>query len=93
MSTWYKCENGNSTRPAAQDTTSSKKWNYVRKDFRRIAAQEKDGQIYPEHWEWMEMKVAKETWGAYLQGETNAANIDYIAMMADIEIPTEEEDE
>lgn len=41
----------------------------------------------------MEMKVAKETWGAYLQGETNAANIDYIAMMADIEIPTEEEAE
>lgn len=91
MNTWYKCENGDSVQPAAQDTTSSKKWNYVRKDFRRIAAQEKDGQIYPEHWEWMEMKVAKETWGTYLQGETNAANIDYLAMMADIEIPTEEE--
>ena len=28
---------------------------------------------------------------AQAQAEINAANIDYIAMMADIEIPTEEE--
>lgn len=27
---------------------------------------------------------------AMAQAETNAANIDYLAMMADIEIPTEE---
>ena len=90
-STWYKSSNASSVRPAAQDTTSSQKWNYARKGFRRVAAQEVDGQAIPEHWEWMELRVAKTNWETYLQGETNAANIDYIAMMADIEIPTEEE--
>lgn len=41
----------------------------------------------------MELKILKENMSAYKQTETNAANIDYIAMMADIEIPTEEEEE
>lgn len=58
-----------------------------------MAARTADGQTVPEHWEWHEMKVQKSQWGVYLQGEANAANIDYIAMMADIEIPTEEEEE
>ena len=35
-------------------------------------------------------KLEHDAWLANAQAETNAANIDYIAMMSDIEIPTEE---
>ena len=58
---WRKSENGNSTKPAALDTTSSRKWNYVRKDFILIESTEE----IPEHWEWMDQKVLKEDWETY----------------------------
>ena len=60
---WQKAENGNTTKPAALDTTSSKRWNYVRKDFELIEATEE----VPAHWRWMEKKVLKEDWGAFMQ--------------------------
>lgn len=39
------------------------------------------------------LKAEHDAWLANCQALTNAANIDYISMMADIEIPTEEEGE
>lgn len=39
------------------------------------------------------LKAEHDAWLANCQALTNAANIDYISMMADIEIPTEEEAE
>ena len=37
------------------------------------------------------LKAEHDAWLAQMQSAVNAANIDYISMMADIEIPTEEE--
>ncbi len=39
------------------------------------------------------LKAEHDAWLANSRAETNAANVDYIAMMSDIEIPTEEEEE
>ena len=58
---WRRVENGSSTKPAKIDTVSSKKWNYIRKDFELIEATEE----IPEHWAWMENKVSKEDWETY----------------------------
>lgn len=37
------------------------------------------------------LKAEHDAWLANYKAEINAANVDYIAMMSDIEIPTEEE--
>lgn len=37
------------------------------------------------------LKAEHDAWVANFYAETNAANIDYIAMMTDVEIPTEED--
>ena len=58
---WYKNENGDLTRPADIDSTLSKKYVYVRKDFKQIEATEE----IPAHWEWLETKVLKEDWEIY----------------------------
>lgn len=86
---WTRSENGSLTKPADIDTTSSKVYNTVRKDFEQVEATEE----IPAHWTWVELKVRKEDWETYQQAAINAANIDYIAMMMDVEIPTEEEEE
>ena len=39
------------------------------------------------------LKMEHDAWLALSQAEKNMANVDYIAMMADIEIPTEEDGE
>ena len=38
------------------------------------------------------LKMEHDAWLAKSRAERNAANVDYIAMMADIEIPTEEDE-
>jgi len=58
---WKKVENGDSVKPESLDTTSSRRWNYVRKNFELIEATDD----YPEHWEWMEIKVLKDDWETY----------------------------
>lgn len=37
------------------------------------------------------LKIEHDAWLAKYKAQTNAANLDYIAMMADVEIPTEDE--
>ena len=60
---WYKAESGNSTKPAETDTTSSKKWNYIRKDFEFVEeVADREKVITPAHWEWLEAKVLKNDW-------------------------------
>ena len=44
-------------------------------------------------WVYEEMRIAKDEWELYKSVERNTANIDYIAMMSDIEIEEDEEDE
>lgn len=39
------------------------------------------------------LKLEHDAWLANWQAENNQANIDYLAMMSDIEIPTEEDED
>ena len=74
---------GGADKPSELDTTSSKKWNYVRKNFVYVEAEENDDTTIPAHWEWEEMKISKGDWDVFQQVQ---ANIDYLAMMLDIEL-------
>jgi hypothetical protein len=88
---WYYAEG--KERPAIVDETSSKKWVYVRRD---IHAEERIDEMAGETYTvyvWLEMKIAKDSWGLYKAVERNTANIDYIAMVEDIEIEDGEDDE
>ncbi len=55
---WYENANGEDIRPAEIDSTSSKVYVYVRKDFEHIEATEEDSA----HYKWKEMKIPKEMW-------------------------------
>ena len=73
---WYKASNGDTTKPAALDTTSSKIYAYARKEFEEIPASGEGEQIIPAHWEWMECKFPKEIVAIFQQTEENADNVD-----------------
>ena len=65
---WYKTESGTSVRPEDKDTTSSKKYNYIRKDFEFVDPVSDKGEvIIPGHWEWLEAKILKEDWETFTQ--------------------------
>ena len=80
---WHKVESAN--RPQETDTTSSKKWNYIRKNITEEIKTDDQGNEYITY-VFDERKIAKDNWGVYLQTEQNAANIDYIAIMSDIDL-------
>lgn len=75
---WYKVENGSSTKPPVTDTTSSKVYNYIRKDFVLIP-EENDR---PEHWEWTEQKIPKTDWELFtsVMGHDEALDDVYAAL-------------
>lgn len=88
---WYEAEG--TTRPENIDTTSSKKYNYVRKDIHtETRTDEMTGKAYTVY-VWLERKIAKDDWELYKAVEKNTADIDYICMMTDIEIEDGEDDE
>ena len=75
--------------PPEVDTTSSKKYNYVTNNVTEVQVEQEEGDpviLY----EYDQLKINKEDWGLYLLTEKNAANIDYVAMMTDVELPEEE---
>lgn len=59
---WEHVE-GSNIRPAETDTTSSKKYVYVRKNITFFEATEDRG----EHYEWDEQKVDKSDWAIFKQ--------------------------
>lgn len=71
---WYKNENGESTKPVAIDSTSSKQWAYIRKDFELVEATE----VRPEHWEWQELKIPKDALAIFQQTTENTDNVDML---------------
>lgn len=75
---WYINSNGENIKPPALDTTSSQKWNYVRKNFEEVAATEE----IPAHWQWLETKIAKDDWTIYEQvlGHDDALDDVYAAL-------------
>lgn len=88
---WYEAEA--TERPIMLDTTSSKVYNYVRKNVTETQhTDEMTGETYTV-WVFEEMKIPKDSWALYKAVERNTANIDYIAMMKDVELEEGEEDE
>ena len=71
---WYKNQNGDSVKPEAVDSASSKRWAYIRKDFLLVEATEE----MPEHWEWQEMKIPKEALAIYEQTVGNTEGVDML---------------
>ena len=59
---WRHTE-GSGVMPQALDTTSSKKYVYVRKNLVLVEATEEIGA----HYEWDEKKIPKEDWAVYEQ--------------------------
>lgn len=83
---WYECENGNFARPADVDTTSSRVYIYVRRNFEFIPEHTEGETVIPGHYRWEEMKIPHEIWPAYRDQMQNTANIEYLAMMTDVEL-------
>ena len=79
---WYKSESD--TRPELVDETSSRDVTYIRKNIREEVREDmgEERTVYT----YDECKLSKDAYMLYQQNETNAANIDYIAMMTGVEI-------
>ena len=93
MNIWYDGES--SIYPALVDTTSSKKWVYIRRNIEEFEREnETDPTIKEKFYKWEEMKIPKENYPIYELEVQNAANLDYLAMMNDIDLDSgEDEDE
>ena len=76
---WYHNENGSLDKPAAIDTTSSKIFVYVRRNFNQVEAQ---GEENPAHWEWEEAQISKDALVIYQ--EHNEALDDVYAALAEL---------
>ena len=77
MSIWYTSENSSAEKPAEIDKTSSKVFNYIRKNFVEIPAQESEGEedmFFPglnsAHWQYQEAKIRKTEWADFLKRNT-----------------------
>lgn len=79
-------------KPDAIDTATSRIYNYIRRNIHQEQHEDDEGNILTV-WMYEEKKISKENWELYKAIERNSANIDYIAMMADIEIEDGEDDE
>lgn len=72
---WYKSRS--TERPSETDTTSSEKYNYVRKNI--VEVNEEEGAYF----EYDEAKVLKEDWGIYLELIQAKADIEYLNMVTE----------
>jgi hypothetical protein len=81
---WYYAEG--QELPAIVDETSSKKWIYVRRNIEEFEREKE------KFYRWEEIKLPKDTYPIYQQEQANAANIDYIAMINDIDLDDDEEE-
>ena len=68
---WNTCES--KTRPELLDQTSSKKYNYVRKDIHEVTRQGEGGEEV--YYVYLEKKVLKEDWETYAQVMANTQDV------------------
>ena len=83
MNEWYRSES--TVMPEETDLTSSKVYNYVRRNIEEEEREDEEGNTITMY-VFEEMKVPKESWGMYLETIQKTANIDYIAMETGIEL-------
>lgn len=89
---WYNVEG--KERPAIVDEMSSKKWVYVRRNIEEFEREdETDPTIKEKFYRWEELKIRKKDYPIYQLEVQNAANLDYLAMMSDIDLDNDEEGE
>ena len=69
-------------RPAATDTTSSKVYNYARRNITEGTSEGSDGELILV-FNYEEMKVEKANWPLYLELEQAKADIDYLNMITE----------
>ena len=83
---WRLTQNSDSVKPLDVDTESSGKYVYVRKDFEEVPMFDQDGEHIGTHWQYMENKISKESWDVYELQMRNAADIEYLSMMTDVDM-------
>ena len=83
---WTKSENADLIKPLSTEIGRNRV--IVRRNFQEIPAAED----MPAHYEWEEWQMTAEQFEVYQEAQRNADIIEYIAMMTDVEIPTEEDD-
>ena len=69
-------------RPAATDTTSSKVYNYARRNITEGTSEGSDGELI-RVFNYEELKVEKANWPLYLELEQAKADIDYLNMITE----------
>jgi hypothetical protein len=88
---WYYAE-GNKC-PAIVDKISSKKWVYIRRNIEEFEREDEiDPTIKKKFYKWEEMKIPKENYPIYELEVQNAAKLDYLAMMSDIDLDSCEDE-
>lgn len=73
-------------KPNELDTTSSKIYNYIRKDIQEKTRKDEMSGETITYYEYNEQKIRKEDWNIYEGMTNNSADIAYIAMMTDVEL-------
>jgi hypothetical protein len=92
MNIWYRGES--SVHPQLVDTTSSKKWVFVRRNIEELEREDEvDPEIKKKYYSYEEMKIPKENYPIYELEVQNAANLDYLAMMGDIDLDNDEDED
>ena len=82
MSVWYSGES--SIYPALVDTTSSRKWVYVRRDIEEHERENEQG-IKETFYTFEEQKVSKEVWGIFEKETDNSTRLaDVEDVLADL---------
>ena len=88
---WYYAEG--KEHPAIVNETSSKKWVYIRRNIEEFEREdETDPTIKEKFYKWEEMRIRKENYSIYELEVQNAANLDYLAMMNDIDLDINEDE-
>lgn len=78
---WYSVQS--CVRPEETDLTSSKVYNFIRRNIVETEVEQEDGSILTVY-DYEESKIPKESWGLYLESIQARADIDYIRMMEDL---------
>lgn len=68
--------------PQEIDTTSSRKYNYVRRNIVEVEREQEDGTTLTMY-EYEETQVLKEDWGLYLDLVQAQADIEYLNMITE----------
>jgi len=80
--------------PVIVDEISSKKWIYIRRNIEEFEREDEiDPTIKEKFYKWEEMKIRKEDYPIYQLEMQNAANLDYLAMMNDIDLDSDEDED